>query len=196
MAEPLIALSALGTPAGAAFKCAGTPGMVELAQLPPGVAVDLRFDPADEAARAAVTNVTGLMLPRDHNTAASAGEYTALWLGPDEWLIHGPARAAGLAERLEGALLGCRASVVDVSDLRAAMRLSGPAARDVLAKGCAVDLHPRVFVPGMTAVTQFARLRALIHCLDAESAFDVYVERSVADYAWLWLDDAMREFTA
>ena len=52
----------------------------------------------------------------------------AVWLGPDEWLAVG-----------EVALpRGARA--VDVSDQRTALDVTGPAARELLAGGCTLDL--------------------------------------------------------
>ena len=44
-------------------------------------------------------------------------------------------------------------AVVDVSAQRIGVRLSGSRARDVLAKGCSIDLHPRVFVRGSAVQT-------------------------------------------
>lgn len=125
----------------------------------------------------------------------------ALWLGPDEWLVTtsgtedaGGTGDAGLLARLDGALTGHRASVVDVSDGRTVIVLRGARARDVLAKGCSLDLHPRQFRPGRCAQTLLARAGVLIHQTDPDPVYDIHVDRSYAQYLWTWFEDAAAEF--
>jgi heterotetrameric sarcosine oxidase gamma subunit len=73
--------------------------------------------------------------------------------GPGEWLLLAPpgqapavaARLAGLAGRVPGELV----SVVDLTHGRALMRLTGPAAAQVLAAVCGIDLSDR-FTPDGT----------------------------------------------
>ena len=73
---------------------------------------------------------------------------TALWLAPGTWMVVAQdVEDGGLYPRLREEL-GDLAAVVDQSHGRAVLRLAGPRARDVLAKGCRLDLHPRVFKPG------------------------------------------------
>ncbi len=52
------------------------------------------------------------------------------------------------------------------SDARAALRLSGPHVRDMLAKGCMIDLHPSVFPPGAAAMTSIAHIGVHLWRLD------------------------------
>ena len=88
------------------------------------------------------------------------------------------------------------AAITDVTDGRVAFRVAGPSARDVLAKGCPLDLHPRAFPPGRCAQSLLAKASVLIHLVDdgpeRGPSFDVYVARSFADYLWTWLEDAGR----
>jgi sarcosine oxidase subunit gamma len=101
-------------------------------------------------------------------------------------------------EGLRAALADAHAAIMDVSDGRVAFRLAGPSARDVLAKGCPLDLHPRAFPPGSCAQSLLAKAAVLIHLLDDAPErgpnFDVYVARSFAHYSWTWLEDAGREY--
>ena len=157
--------------------------------------INLRADPANGAAMAAVRSEIGFDLPTAPNTAASAGGICALWLGPDEWLVTTLGREdATLLARLSGGLAGYHAAAVDVGDARTVIALRGARARDVLAKGCGLDLHPRVFEPGRCAQTGLARAGVLIHQTGAEPAYDIYVDRSFAEYLWTWLEDAAAEF--
>jgi sarcosine oxidase subunit gamma len=73
--------------------------------------------------------------------------------------------------------------VCDVSDARTIFRVSGPAAREVLAKLAPVDLHPDSFQPGELRRTRLAQVAAAFWMCDAET-FDVICFRSVADYVF------------
>jgi sarcosine oxidase subunit gamma len=114
-----------------------------------------------------------------------------LWLGPDEWLVAGG--SADLPERLRAALAGVHAAVVELSASRAVFELTGPAARDVLAKGCALDVHPRAFGPGQCAQTGLARAAVILEQVDAAPTFRIFVRRSFARYLATWLADAAAE---
>lgn len=160
-----------------------------------GGKINLRVDPTDHDAMAAVRGELGFGLPTEANTVTEGEGLCALWLGPDEWLVTASgAEDAGLLARLDGALAGHHASVVDVSDARTVIELRGARARDVLAKGCGLDLHPRRFRPGHCAQTALARAGVLIHQTSEEPAYDIYVDRSFAQYLWTWLEDAAAEF--
>ena len=64
----------------------------------------------------------------------------------------------------------------------------------MLAKGCALDLHPRAFVPGRCAQTLLARAQVILEQLDDEPAYRLLVRGSFAGYVATWLLDAMEEF--
>ncbi len=134
-----------------------------------------------------VKNAVGVVLPSAHNTTASGNNLTALWLGPDEWLIVGP---ADTEQALTDALQGAASAIIDVSEGRTVIRLAGPMARDVLAMGCPLDLHPTVFSAGQCAQSHIARTTIILHQVDDGPTYDIYVERSQADYLWTWLEQA------
>jgi sarcosine oxidase, subunit gamma len=161
--------------------------------------IDLRGDPHDRAFMAAVGRVLDLLLPTEPCTSAAKAQIGALWLGPDEWLLTCPAsHVAALGGALRAALAEVHAAVTELTDGRVAFRVAGPSARDVLAKGCPLDLHPRAFAPGSCAQSLLAKASVLIHLLEDDDergpSFDVYVSRSFAHYLWMWLEDAGREY--
>ncbi len=139
----------------------------------------------------------GLELPRTVGGTASADGRTAFWIGPDDWIVTGePGTEAALVERLEGALGGLPHAVVDITERMTVIRLDGPAVRDVLAAGCPLDLHPRVFAPGMVLASHLAKASVLLHFAAGDAAspvVDLYVNRSFAAYVWLYLENAARE---
>lgn len=148
--------------------------------------IGLRGRATSRAVRAAL----GTGLPREANTTESGNGLLALWLGPDEWLIVGPPGAEAAIEAcLVEALAASGAAVVDVTEGRTAIRLAGPMARDVLAMGCPLDLHPRAFATGRCAQSFLARSTVILHRAK-DGVFDLYVERSQADYLWTWLRTA------
>jgi len=154
----------------------------------------LRANAADTKVRKAVKDALGTAPPTDPSTTARGGGCTLLWVGPDEWLVAADQDDAGLADRLARALAGHHAAVTEVSEARACIALGGARSRDLLAKGCPLDLHPRVFGPGRCASTLFAKANVLIHQTSDEPGYDLYVARSFADYVWRWLEDAALEF--
>ena len=192
MAETLVARSPLGTVAGAALRSHGDAAAVALRELAAPAMCDLRLDATDAAALAAAQTALGCKLPLTPNRSIAAGARVAMWMGPNQWLMLSPAADA---EALARALAGHAASVVDVSDLRALFELAGPNARDVLRKGCAIDLHPREFGPGDCALTALARVRVALCQVDDRPGYRLLIERSYAIYLWDWLTDAMAEFS-
>jgi sarcosine oxidase subunit gamma len=75
-----------------------------------------------------------------------------------------------------------------VSANRVCLELSGEGAADVLARGCALDLHRSIFPPGRCAQTLVARAQVILY--RTEDAFRLLVRPSFADYLRAWLTDA------
>ena len=171
---------------------------VRMAERPYATRVSLRGDPADRGFMANAGRVLDLVLPTEAGATAAGGSVTALWLGPDEWLLLSAEGDSGLAERLDDALAGLAATAVEVTEGATMIRLAGPRARDVLAKGCPLDLHPRVFGAGRVAQSVIAQADAILHQTADDGgdgpAFEIHVRRSFAEYLWLWLADAAREY--
>lgn len=119
---------------------------------------------------------------------------TALWQAPGTWMVIAEGLEEGaLHGRLVDELQGL-AAVIDQSHGRAALRLSDPRARDVLAKGCRLDLHPRAFRPGMCAQTAIVQIGVLLHQLDERPAYDLYVLAGYAVDFLAWLTASAAEF--
>jgi sarcosine oxidase, subunit gamma len=162
--------------------------------------IGLRLDASDEAILKAAQTALGFPLPVEANAATNKGATTALWLGPDEWLVLTPdAKADTLQLALKKALQDHHAAVFDVSDSRVVLSLGGENARDVLKKGCGLDLHPRSFGPGQCAQSTLALAHVLIHQTainkkTGAATYHVIVHRSFAEYMWAWLEDAAGEY--
>jgi sarcosine oxidase, subunit gamma len=157
--------------------------------------INIRGNAGDPAFAASVKAATGVDLPARANTVAAAGDVKILWLGPDEWWVVGPdGRTADLLAALRQAFEGQHAAVTDVSESRTAITLSGPKARDLLARGISLDLHPRAFAAGQCAQTSLSKANVLLHQTDDRPSYDIYVLKSFADYLWQWMGLVAEDF--
>jgi len=157
--------------------------------------VTLRGEVSDETFRSSVAAIVGVEPPAEPLTATAGGSQSILWMGPDEWLVvASPDLRESLPARLAASLEGQHAAAVEVGESMTVIALSGPRARDVIAKGCTIDLHPSVFGPGRVVRTLLAKAGVILHQTDDAPTFEIYVHRSFADYAWRWLDDAGLEY--
>jgi sarcosine oxidase subunit gamma len=158
--------------------------------------VDLRVDSAGPGAQAAA-ELLGVELPTTASTYAKSGDTTVIWQGPDEWLVTGTALTGPeLEARLREAVAPHGGAAVDVSGQRTTLRLSGSHSRDVLAKGCALDLHPRAFGEGIAAETRLGQTGVILLAVDGSGAdYHMLVRSSFARYLADWLLDAAEEYT-
>ena len=157
--------------------------------------LNIRGQAGDPAFAPAFKKATSVDLPTAANTSSGSAEKThTLWLGPDEWLvITPPDETEAVAGKLTAAAKAMHVAVTAVGEGRTVIRVAGPNARDVLAKGCPLDLHPSAFGPGQCAQTIIARGAMTLHAVGPDS-FDIFVLRSFAEYLWTWLEDAGREY--
>ena len=157
--------------------------------------INIRGTASDPTFVAAVKSATGVDLPMWANSVATNGERQILWLGPNEWWVTArDGEAESLLAALRAAFGGLHATACDVSESRAVLALRGPKARDVLARGISLDLHPKVFGPGQCAQTGLSRCNVLLHLVDDSPRFEIYVLKSFSDYLWRWLEQIAGDF--
>jgi methylglutamate dehydrogenase subunit D len=179
------------------------PGRHGAAAGEPGVVVSLRTDLAlvaimarkgrENALAQRVREVFGAALPQRPRRAEN-GPVAFVWAGPGQWLASARGRSGHVFEsELRESLAGL-ASVTDQSDARAIVRVSGPKARDALAKGVPIDLHPGVFGPGDTALTVVSYIGVHIWQIDETPNYEIAMFRSFADSFWRWLLSAGAEY--
>jgi sarcosine oxidase subunit gamma len=191
----LIAQSALAP--GTGGVCQGPPAT------DPGITIALRTDLAlatvmarkgrTDALVERVRAAFGLELPTRPRRSAS-GPLAFAWAGPGHWLACRDNEAGKAFEVHLRTHLSEFAAVCGQSDGRAVVRVAGPRARDALAKGVPVDLHPRAFKPGDAAVTSVDHIGVHFWQIDALPSYEFCVLRSLAPSFWQWLAEASAEF--
>ena len=116
-----------------------------------------------------------------------------LWAGPDQYFVQSSSKSESdlyseLKKKLETI-----ASVSDQSHGRVIIRISGPKARAVLAKGTPIDLHTDEFPIGKSALTQMAHVG--VHLTrTGNDEFTLSVFRGFSESFWQWLTSQSAEF--
>jgi sarcosine oxidase subunit gamma len=171
----------------------GAPGVTIAERVDLGLATVMARKGQGLALREAVQSGYGLALPGASRhvagpTSGFIGTGPGQWLALSERLPNGDL-AADLTQRLRGL-----ASVSDQSDGRAVIRIAGPRARDVLAKGLPIDLHESVFKTGSAATGVISLMGVTLWQVDNAPTYDIAVFRSLAGSFWKWLADSAAEY--
>lgn len=140
-----------------------------------------------DALAAVIHSQYGLALPSSQ-MRVEGHDLAILWSGPDQWLAVAERTNDRDLERELKPLLAGLAAVTDQTDARSILRISGPRAREVLAKGVPIDLHPRVFGPGSVAITHASHIGIMLWQLDAVPTYEIAVFRSFAQSLADWLE--------
>jgi len=137
-----------------------------------------------------VASLTGCAPPQGPSGSSGDAEGAILAIAPGRWLVE--SRDPRLAQRLAGQIGPDLGAVTDLSHARIAIRVSGPKAAWVLAKGLAFDLHSDAFPPLKVAQSAIHEVGVIVRRLSADS-FDLYVYRGFALSFWDWLTEAAAE---
>jgi sarcosine oxidase subunit gamma len=145
------------------------------------------------ALAAALKDAYGIDLPL-RAARVEGQEIAFVWNGPEQWLaVAERANGRDLERELKTVLAGL-SSVVDQSDARVVIRIAGARARDALAKGLPLDLHPRAFKPGMVAITHVSQMGVVLWQLDGAPTYELAIFRSFAPSFARWLHHAAAEY--
>lgn len=146
-------------------------------------------------ARKKLGKILKVDLPESPRALFGKGQ-TILWAGPDSWLVlrenqHGSGDA--LFDQLSDAV-GQSAAVVDLTDSRVFLKVAGLQTRAFFEKGVAVDLHPRTFGPGDTAITLLSHLSVQLWQVDNSPTYGFLVPRATAQHFWHWAEASSAEY--
>ncbi|MEP2782973.1 MAG: sarcosine oxidase subunit gamma [Pseudoruegeria sp.] len=163
-----------------------TRGALELKEAEPVSMTALaRFDNQDAATDKILSEAHGVGFPAP-GQCTRQGNVRALWFGPDQAMLIGPAPAASLRD--------CCA-VTDQSDAWCRVHLTGEGAEQVLARLVPIDLRLSTFGIGAVARTEVFHMAAVISRL-SDAVFEIMVFRSMAETLVHDLDVAMKSVRA
>jgi methylglutamate dehydrogenase subunit D len=113
-------------------------------------------------------------------TIADVPSATIVWTGPGQWLIvrEQTIRTQNAAELAD--MFGRLSSVVDVSDSRVLVQITGKSAGALLSKCMPIDLHDREFKPGSVAITHCFHVGVTLWRTTDGSGYKVLCARSYA----------------
>ncbi|RQT14882.1 sarcosine oxidase subunit gamma [Burkholderia contaminans] len=162
-------------------------------EMPLGGIIRVQGCTDDDAFRASVATSLGADLPSAERMSCSA-ESRIAWAGPNEYLCFCELEAEErLVFALTSALAGQFATVTLVSDSRIGFSFTGNDAHALIAKGCAIDMHPADFTVGRVVTTRFAGLHAMLMKPVADQHV-VYFDIAYVEFVLKWIQDAAREF--
>jgi heterotetrameric sarcosine oxidase gamma subunit len=195
VSSPLTArsgLAGIATP-GRHGKADGAPGVTVTERTDLGLATLAVHKGQSEALKLAVRVAYGVDLP-DRSIVVPSPKVSFIGTGPGQWLavsetLKHEALAHDLAKHVKGL-----ASVSDQSGGRTVLRVSGPHARDVLAKGLPIDLDPSVFSPNGAVTSVISLMGVQLWQVDETPAYDIAVFRSLSGSFWRWLTASAAEF--
>ena len=166
----------------------GGPGVV-LEERRPGALVQINGADDPEALGRALSPL-GLAGGPRRNRAVCGERADLLWTGAGQWWVVGRGPEPGAAE-LRALAGDPEVTTIDLGHARTLLRASGPMARELLAKGCPLDVDG--LAPGDCASTRLGPFSIVLHCRPGE-VFDLYVFRSFGLALWEWLCDEAAEF--
>lgn len=136
----------------------------------------------------------GIGLPGKIGKRSASGDFDALCLGPDEWMLHAP------QERVAGLVAACREvyatlphSLVDVSGREITVQIDGTRATELLTLGMARD--PESIAPGEGRRINFDGVTVILW-RDAAEAYRMDVWHSFAPHVLELLEIGCRELAA
>jgi len=147
----------------------------------------------NDDARGAAGLAFGVTLSSIACRAERTSSRAALWLGPDEHLLLGPAQQGErIAQDLAAALSGRAHSLVDVSHRQVALQVQGARAEWLLEAQCPLPLNLRDFPVGMCTRTVYGKSEILLWRAQ-EQVFHLEVWRSFSQYVVELLREVARE---
>jgi heterotetrameric sarcosine oxidase gamma subunit len=133
----------------------------------------------------------GVYLPGELYRGVTQGDSRLIRITQHQywWISAGSAAMARLARELPASA----GTVTVLSAARVRIRIVGAAAREVLAKGISLDLHPTTFQVGCSAQTGLHHTGVFLERIGEES-YEIYFLRTYAEWLWQWLVDAALPF--
>lgn len=119
--------------------------------------------------------------------------FTALPLSPGQWMLIDHSGDQDFGSNIAKKVAGV-GYVSDQGDARVCFRISGDRARDLMSRGCRLDLHPSVSSAGFCAQTNMAQVGVLLHQVNDAPTYDLFVYSGFASSFYDWLTHTAGQF--
>jgi heterotetrameric sarcosine oxidase gamma subunit len=170
----------------------GAPGVTLAVRHPVSIVTVIARKGKAQALSGAIEQHYGMASPPAGRSAEGRG-VTLHWCGAEQWYAVAEGRGEGALYRELKSRFAGLASCSDQSHGRVILSISGAKARNLLAKGTPVDLHPRSFGPGQCAATQMAHVGVHLAQVGRDD-FELSVFRGFSESFWEWLTEQAEEF--
>ena len=134
-----------------------------------------------------------LKLPTTPGQGDIGSRFNSLPLSPGQWLVVSHGNSGPGLDEIEGELADI-GYASQQTESRVCIRVSGSKARELMSRGCRLDLHQDVVGKNFCAQTQMAQVGVLIHQISDGAEYDLYVYSGFARSFWHWLTETAEQF--
>ena len=144
----------------------------------------------------AIGKSLNLLLPTEANTSSRSEKLTALWLGPDEWMIYSNETLNSddndyrtenlLNKNISKINLG---AVTDVSDQFVLINIKGDKIFDLFETGSPFNFNEFRNKNGAVTQTILAKINVIIHNQN-QNEVNLFVRRSFSQHLFSWMNDS------
>ena len=137
------------------------------------------------------TKIDDLDLPEDNSKVSFNNQTRILWNAPKTWLII--SNKENINEIIKKNCSDTNFAVTDISHSRAVIQISGFNSRDVLKKGCPLNINE--FKKNNCAGSIFHGITIVVDCInDKPDTFNLFVLRSFGESFYHHITDAALEY--
>ena len=151
------------------------------------------FNDQQKELSASIFSAFGIQRPKNCKVER-AKHINFISIAPHQWLIYCHRDDNSDFIPSLKSIVGPSAAIVDLSDARAIIQVSGSKAIDTLTKGISIDLHPDNFTNEHAASTFAAHLGMTIWKSEDSSVFNISVFRAFSSSTLEWLITSASEF--
>ena len=144
----------------------------------------------------AVGKSLNLLLPTKPNTSSSSEKLTALWLSPDEWIIHSNETLKPESNNYETENLLIRniskinlGAVTDVTDQFVMINIKGDKIFNLFETGSPYNFNDFRNKKGSVTQTILAKIDVIIHNQNPNEV-NLFVRRSFSQHLFSWMNDS------
>ena len=144
----------------------------------------------------AIGKSLNLLLPTEANTSTRSEKLTALWLSPDEWMIHSNEILDSDNNEYETEILLNKniskidlGAVTDVTDQFVLINLKGDKIFDLFETGSPFNFNDFKNKNGSVTQTILAKIDVIIHNQN-KNEVNLFVRRSFSQHLFSWMNDS------